>query len=1328
MKKIFSVKGTKLLTLILSIILIMMAIPINVFAFDYAEGQKVYARLGRQFVGADDSKVYHNPEDYVLIYKEDGTTYFRQDGHSNARAHMYLYTQNNIDEQWVYCIENGVEFGNGKRYTSENGNNSKFFMNLPNDIKYGICLALSVGWQPNKPLPIAGINQDDFFFATQVIIWEYEQGLRKSPTQIEDNGPIKANQFYKTIEGKSFETAYHWILQQMAQHATIPSFAASEQAEAPTYELKYDANAQQYSVTLTDENNLCIDFLNTSESNISITRNGNQYTFTTKEFIQEPICIEYKKNINSSDTPLLLWGSPGYQTMVTGASDPVKFYLNFKAESFGSILIKKTSEDGNISNIPFHISGNNMEQTVCTLNDGTIFIDNLSPGNYEITELTQDKYESIEKQTVTVVSGETTTINFNNVLKRGELSVTKTSEDGFIEGKVFHLFGISFSGFPVNEYAVTDENGIATFEDVLISGDTPYTLEEVGTEDKYVIPDPQQATVEWNKVTYKSFDNVLKKWRAILTKSDSETETAQGDASLEKAGYGVFRDGQLIDSYFTGLNGDFATEWYPCGDNWTIKEIEPSKGYLLNPEVYHVGADPKLYELEYNEVAIDANEDVIKGRIAILKHTDDGSTQIETPEKGAEFQMYLRSAGSYENAKESERDILICDEFGYAESKDVPYGWYRIHQTKGWDGREFIKDFDVYISEDGQVYRYLLNNKQFESRIKVVKKDAETGNTVSSSGHGYQLYDPQGNKITMTITYPEIVEIDTFYTAEDGTLITPENLPYGKGYSLVEVETVEPYVLDSTPVYFDITAENASEQDGVTVVIVEKENIPQKGTISLYKDGEIFSSVTTSGGGNSPLLYQPVYSKAGLGGSIYDVVATKDIISGGVLRYNAGETVTTLTTGPDGWAVSELLYLSTYQIFERKAPYGMTLNPEPVTVTLSYAGQHVEITFAEAHITNERQKVQIDLQKILEQDEGFGLGINGEIQNVAWGLYAAEQLTATDGSIIPADGLLEILYCDETGKATFKTDIPVDSKLYVKEYATDSHYVISNEKYTVEFSYQGQDISTVHISVNDGEPIENELIRGNIYGMKINEDGEEVAGAIFGLFAPDKTEFTEENALMTDESDEFGEFAFLGVPFGEWIIKELSCPPQFVLSGELFRVTVIEQAQRIEIKSINKWITGTVQVIKVDKNNPENKLSGAVFSIYLDVNGNKTYDHEIDTFVSNLIETQTGVYQLNELKYNGYFLFEEKSPEGFIADDKYYYFEINSNDIKEIENEAGVGFTNQPQSGVISHPETHNPKTGDNTNIWLWICLATGALTVIATCSVIGFKHHKKSN
>ncbi len=1288
---------------------------------------------GNAFIAGYGLRAEDNPFGYAvapLVRKMHDYT-AKRPGLSSDKSE-WVYGQ---DYVYCFCIEHGIPLPDDTSYAgSSNATHGNKYEQLSMEQKDLLALALAYGY-PNRTDLQTSKDANACYSATQLIVWQITLGFRSSPTQLNDKTyPISGYSGTMTEQlcrNKYFKDYYDRILSDMAEHYTYPSFAGTPQSYAPTYEMDF-VNGR-YTITLEDTKGVLQDYQVTSSGGVTASISGNKLTLSSSKPITDEVLIKLNRKMPTTNhtTGFLIWSVPGKeeenQDMVSGVpanNDPVPAFLKIKAPA-GGVKLVKTSEDGKVGNVPFHISGNGVDQDIRTQPDGTFLLENLRPGIYEITELTEDRYEPQATKRVTVVSGQTTTITFTNTLKRGDLSVTKTAEDGFVEDKTFHLYGTSLSGLPVDEYATTDSSGVATFEDVLISGSSPYTLEEVGVEDKYVVPEAQQAVIEWNKVTHKSFENILKKWRATLTKSDSETGTAQGDASLENAKYGVFKDGQLVDSYYTGPMGDFTTDWYDCGDNWTIKEIEPSEGYKLNPEVYDVGAEPELYELEYNEVAVDAGEDVLKGRVALIKHTDDGSTQIETPEEGAEFQMFLRSAGSYEAARETERDILICDEFGYAESKDVPYGWYTIHQTKGWDGREFIKDFDVYISEDGAVYRFLINNANFESRVMVVKKDAETGNTVPLAGHGYKLYDPAGNKITMTITYPEVVELDTFYTDSNGYLITPESLPYGEGYSLVEVQTVEPYVLDSTPVYFDITPEDAEDHNGVTVVVVEKPNMPQKGTISLYKDGEVFSSVTTAGGGDSPLLYQPVYDKTGLAGGVYDVVATEDVISGGVLRYHKGDTVSTLTTGPDGWATSEPLYLSTYQIYERKTPYGMVLNPEPVTVTLSYAGQNVQITTAEAHFTNERQRVEIDLQKILEQDERFRLGMNGEILHVAWGLYAAEPLTAADGSTIPADGLLGIVYCDENGKAVFTTDVPVGAKLYVKEYATDSHYLISDQKYPVVFDYQVQDTAVVHIRVNDGVPIENELIRGDIYGLKVSEDGEGVAGAVFGLFAPDETEFTQETALMTDESDESGAFSFVGVPFGDWVIKELSCPPQFVLSGELVRVTVSEQAQRIEIEAINEWITGSVQTTKVHQDYPENKLSDALFGIYLDVNGNKTFDKGIDVFVDHMGEVEPGVYRLDGLKYNGYFLYEERSPENFIKDDRYYYFEIREDgEIVVIENEAGVGFINQP----ITPPEepeepTEPPKTGDTSNLWLWIGLAASSLGAI---SLICIENRKK--
>ena len=840
----------------------------------------------------------------------------------------------------------------------------------------------------------------------------------------------------------------------------------------------------------------------------------------------------------------------------------------------GSAKIVKTSEDGKVDGVSFHVQGNGIDQTVQTKNGGQIQIDNLMPGIYTVTELTEEKYEPQEVRRVTVVSGQTATVTFSNVLKRGDLTVTKTSEDGFSEGAKFHLFGTSLSGLAVDEYAVVGKDGKAYFRDVLIG--TGYTLEEMDTAIRYVIPEDQTAAVEWNKVTNKSFENILKKWQLTVTKSDKETGTAQGDATLGGAVYGIFKGDQLSDTYTTDANGQFTTKFYICGNDWSLREIEPSEGYLLNTESLHIGAEAKLYTAEFNLAPpLDSYETVKKGKIAVIKHCDDGETQIETPEEGAEFQVFLKSAGSYADAKETERDTLICDSYGFAESKLLPYGIYTVKQTKGWDGKELMPTFDVFVSENNEVYRYLINNATFESLIEIVKKDAETGKVIPAAGVGFKVRNTDtGEYIVQHINYPTPVDIDTYYTDTTGKLMMPEPLGFGN-YELIEQCSAYGYVLDSTPVPFKV--------DGTqTTVVVEKHNIAQKGTITVGKTGEVFSSVTETDG-----IYQPVYAVGNVPDTHYVITAVGDIYTpDGTLRYQDKQVVARLQTGRDGTATTEPLYLGTFKICEEKAAYGMVISSEIKTVELTYAGENVEVTSTEVSFYNERQKAELSLSKILEQNELFGIGGNGEILSVQFGLFAAEDLTAADGSVIPKDGLLEIVNCAENGKAVFKTDIPVGAKLYVKEIAVDEHYLLSDEKYPVEFVYAGQDIAVLEIQVNDGEAIENDLIYGNIKGLKIDRETEEsISGALFGLFRPDEIEFTEETAVLTAESQPDGVFTFEQIPYGNWIVKELCPADSFLLSGEIYPVTVSEPEQLIEITVVNDRIPeiGTTAAVDGEK-------------------------------------------------------------------------------------------------------------------------------------------------
>lgn len=1279
MKNMFKKNGRRILSAVLCLLMVVTALPLSAFAWSGEEGVTCTSSFGDYYVGSDGDYYRSQSTMTVILYDDHGNISTKTYASGNAKS-KYLMTDSSGTHQ-VYCVESGVDFNTGNSYVSKNGNNSSYFRNLPMDAQFGIMMALMYGWHEGKSSPVAGTNADDYAYATQTIIWEYQQQLRTSPSNLQSNHGIAADMYYSSIKGRPAEKCYNWILAQMANHYTIPSFASRSQSGANTYTLKYNPDTQKYSLTLEDTNNTLAD-LKFSASGITVTRNGNKYTFTSDKMITSPVTVTAQKKVNLNCGEMLIWGSIGKQTMVSGASDPVYFYLRIDTETYGTGHIKKTSEDGVVSGIKFTITGNGVNKTVTTGADGTVNIQ-LMPGVYTVTEQSIDRYEPQSVQRVTIVSGHTATVTFNNTLKRGDLEVIKNSEDNLVEGVKFHLYGTSLSGLPVDEYAVTDAKGVARFENVLISGSTPYTVEEVDTAIRYVVPASQTAPIEWENVTTRTFNNVLKKFNVTVTKSDVETGTAQGDASLAGATYGIFKGEELIDTYVTDSNGQFTTKYYICGDDWTIREISPSEGYLLDPTIHHVGAEPKLYTVEYNSTANDVNEQVIKGNISIIKHTDDGETQIETPETGATFEVFLKSAGSYAKAKDTERDILTCDENGFAQTKDMPYGIYTVHQTSGWEGRELMADFDVFINKDGHTYRYLINNANFESYIKIVKKDAETGKTIPYAGVGFQIYDPSGNLITMTFTYPEVTTIDTFYTTAEGYLITPQALEYGTGYSLVEVQAPYGYVLNSEPIYFDVVQENSEEESGITVIEVVRSNMAQKGTITVSKSGEVFSSVVENNG-----LYQPVYAVDGLEGAVYEIIAAEDIYTlDGTLRAAKGEVVDTITTGADGTATSKELYLGKYEVREVTAPHGMVLNTEAHSVELVYAGQNIAVVETSTGFYNERQRVYIDLVKSLAVDDAYGIGKNGEIFDVTFGLFAAEDLTAADGTVIPADGLIEIISLDENGKGLVSSDLPLGS-YYVKELSTNSAYIISDEKFPVVFEYAGQEAASVHITANDGEAIENDIIYGSVSGKKSDEDGNALGGAVIGIFKTGTTEFTKETAIAFTTTAEDGSFTFENVPYGTWVVREIESPTGFVLSEEEISVTVSEVDEVVEIELVNYFITGNIELTKVDEDYPDNKLSGAVFEVFADTNGNGEFDDE-DELIGEMTELEGGIYQMTELRYGLYFVREKTAPTGFVLDENVYAVSIEENGkTYTVENEAGVGFINAAQKGSLKIVKT----------------------------------------
>lgn len=1260
----------RLLSLMMAVLLCIGVMPSSAFAASYDYDGYI-------------SMIDHNTRGYSLS--------------SNLPAPFGGYSSNKFTElrindlkafRTAYCIQFSVGVHTGIGYDQ-----SDDYAAFTAEQKSMINTALTLGYNVETGTKYGGSAIDEYI-ATQILIWliAHEQLGTGYETQI-------VNEF--TVNSPAAKPIFYQLRENVVNYHTIPSFATDDPSAvgAYTHALKYNESNGKNETTLVDENNVLGNFA-VSYPGVDFSVSGNELHVSTSE--TEFGTITAEKRLPSSVPGVVTggtkyWLRDEYQNVVTfdveGSAEPVKccFSLEIKA---GALQLVKTSEDGKVEGIPFHISGNGVEKDVVTGPDGTIKVDNLQAGNYTVTEKAPDKYVQPASQQVTIYPGQTSSVSFSNILKK-------------------------------------------------------FTVE-------------------------------MEKKDSGHNKPRSTEYEAQGDATLDGAVYGLFKGETLLDTYTTANGGKFTTKEYPCGPDYSIREISPSEGYLLDETVYPVGAEPGNFTLENNSIPMTATEDVILGSIAITKHTDQPATpeqeepvpqseapdsssseipestpvpedeaasssqpeasaeseapaepagepssesspapesepepapsasivpqlvpavaslaskasvlplsttsssdevQIEQPEEGAEFQVYLASAGSYGNAKETERDLLITDSYGFARSKDLPYGLYVVHQTAGAEGQKFVPDFSVFISKHGKTYYYILNNPTFTSLIRFEKKDLESGKIIPLAGTAVKIRNTDtGEWVVQHLNYPSPIDIDTFVTDSTGTLMLPEPLPFGN-YELYEQQSPWGYVFDGEPVPFVVDG----TQD---VITVEKYNIAQKGTITVSKEGEVFSHVAEAGG-----LYQPQYEVQGQPGAVYDVTALEDIVTpDGTVHLKAGELAATLTTGSDGTATSEPLYLGRYQILERTAPDGMVIDPEPKEVTLSYAGQEVEIASASVGFVNERQKVEISLQKLLEQDEIFSIGMNEEWKNITFGLFAAEELTAADGTSIPADGLIETIGVDENGNAIFKTDVPCGASLYVKEIGTDEHYILSDEKYPVVFEYAGQDIAKVQIQVNDGEPIENTLKRGKVSGWKVDQDGFELGGAVIGLFRFDETEFTEETAFLVTESNEIGYFEFDKVPVGNWLVREIAPPAAFVLTEETFPVEITEDGQTIEIRIENQIIKGIAETTKVDADYPENKLSGAVFEIYADVDNNGEFDAEIDQLVGEMTETEPGLYQMKDLVWGSYFLHEKESPEFFQRDENYYPFSITENGaVVRIETEAGVGFLNKAQTGSLKVVKT----------------------------------------
>lgn len=1158
-----------------------------------------------------------------------------------------------------YCIEPGVSLYTGDKLSKEaesfwDNYPSKYNKTIdPDTIKVYLGRIMQYGYTGKNSVDWVSTNSskaDDCanHLATQLLVWETVIGERDENFNHVDATKHGKHNIKEIISSKhplrsKIFSHYSRIEKSVKQHTTVPSFASRSKSKARSIELKW--NGKNYSTTINDTNGVLANY-DFSGSGLTFSKSGNSLTITAEKAPKDDVLITVNKK-NSQRKAVITWTdekigpqSGQLQDIVTfgqSVSDPVKAYLNVKV-SLGNAKLMKVSEDGEVANVRFHISGNGISKDVITNANGEINIANLAPGNYQISEYTDVKYVPQDAQTVAIVSGQTASVHFSNVLK---------------------------------------------------------------------------------------------KFRVNVTKQDYEKGHAQGDAKLGGAVYGLYKGDELVAQYTTDSNGSFTTDYFVCGTDWTVREISPSEGYLLNDTMYRVGADPRDYNIEYNTAPdMTVMEQVIKGKISIIKHTDDGETQIETPEKGAEFQIYLKSSGSFVNADKDERDTVVCDEDGFASTKLLPYGVYTVHQTKGWDGREKITDFDVFINTDGKTYKFLINNKNFESYLKVVKLDKETGKRIPYEGAAFEIYDSNNHRITMQYTYPQVTSIHTFYTNKEGYLITPEKLPYGD-YTLKEVQAPYGYILDDTPIPFSISQENSSTDTGVTVVKVKARDVAQKGVINITKTGEIFSSVEENNG-----VYTPKYSVGNLKGAVFEIYAAEDITTlDGTVRYEQGTLVDTITTDDDGVAKSKELYLGKYTVIEKTAPNGYVHNTAKYDAELTYAGQNVSVTSTDISVYNDRQKVSVSLKKIMAEDKTFSIGNNGEITCVRFGIYADEDIKASNGDVIPKDALITFANCDKNGSIVFDCDLPVGFKWYAKEIATDAHYILSDTKYEFDTEYQGQDIKVIDIKINNDKAIENNLIYGSVKGLKIDRETQEVIkGATFGLFKSDTTEFTKENAILTAITDESGIFAFNNVPFGEYLIKELKPADGYLDNEDVFTVTIKDNEQVVELTAINDKVPELKTTATV--NGKKEVIAKGEITIKDTVEYKHLVPNTEYVIKGTLMDKATGKpFMVKGKEITSTVKFVPDKANGKVE----VTFTFDGSAIKKdtklvvfetlycngVELTAHADINDDGQTVTIKPYIPHNPKTGDERNIGTWIGLGGVGLGAAVAVLVLKLKMKK---
>lgn len=1231
-------------------------------------------------------------------------------GHAITHEKIYILK---IDGKKVFCVESGIPANSGEGYLPE------AFVNAKKDKLSKIAY---YGY--------TNTNKTHYDYAvTQVMIWE-EIGDQYQSSTIPNYQQRKAE-----------------IMALVNTHDTLPSWHGQEVS-----------GKVGESITLTDSNGVLIDMsLESNTTNAKLKQDGNTIVLTPSKDSSNGT-ITYRKVPKSEVGTSIIYRKPNQQSMVEFHLESSKqASVKVKIIKLGNLQATKIDEDTGkpLANakLKFEYSGTSKE--VVTDSNGLATIKDIPEGTtVTVTEVTAPNgyVNKGEIKKVTIKPNETISVTLGNKEQLGQVYLEKTGKDFgttmpndfyTLSGAVYDIYksdGTKVSSMTTDVYGKALSVPLKLGKYYALESKAPagYQLNKnkIPFELKYA---GQKVGITSTSITQVE---VEQKGNATLIKEDSKTGSKpQGGASLDGAVYELHRtsDDTLIKEVVikdgkataTGLNLD---TYY-----WV--ETKAPEGYLMDAEKYPF----KLaYAGQTVETAIQTTtvkETVITGGFDLVKFGNYdwltnlfGNKEIK-PLENVEFSIY-----SDTTCKLVQKGLT--DKEGYLKITDLPYDTYTVKETRTPEGYKPANDFKMTIHEQNETHHYAVENKVIEEKLKVIKVDAETGNTIPRIDAGFHIKSLQSGKLVSMQKFNEDGKTDTFFTNEEGYLILPEALSYGN-YELIEFQAPEGYVLAKEPAKFKV---DGTHDNGL--IEIRFKDYSQKGVVNFIKTGQTPNHVEVKESDYGQ-VYEFIYDYLPIAGVTYRIEAVGDIkTNDGTIRVKKGEVIATLTTNDNGEWQSPELYLGKYQAIEASAPNGFVLDSTPIPFELKYAGQLVDLTSTSLAATNDFQSLDIQLFKNEESIAGWNenkpeletIKGNGKI----FGIFTREEQNLSADLQVPANALVGYQTVKD-GVAVFEIKLP-QGKYYLKEIDAGETHIASNTEYDIEFTAENNHATYPIFVYNDTvaygketlqrivrQPLLNKLHFNEFSIKKVNESAlfDKEAGILFnydmlGTGAVFTLEDTNGRIMQEVTIDKDGIGNFNNLPVGTFFLKEKAPSSEnYVLADSNIRIestkeeikaydkdsnilgeqTFNNEKSTILLEVKNNLIKGTVELTKKDVSTGE----------VLPATGIKILDNDKNVITVGRTD-EKGVFTFEKLPKGIYYFSEFEAPKGYELDETPIPFEIK---------EDGEIIKCEMTNKKIVIPEitvTNAPKTGDTTNITLLIIGMAVSIIIVGT---IYFRHKK---